>query len=331
MDVREIPLAALVPSRNLRLDLGDLTELGESIREHGVLQPIRVRPVDDGRFQIIAGHRRVAAARLAGLASIPAAVVQETDTGVAIQNVVENLQRENLSPLEIVRGVRELHDSFNMDVPAIARALSKSVARVRTYFRAGLLPDDVLGKLQSGEGGTQDVKGLTLRHVAPFLGAIPVDADGHINADHATRAVESATALVEEVERRGIRINAHMADAVARDLRGGRISIEEAVGRVLADPDQYRYGRGATVSSDEIEGDTWEAYRSIQRNIAALVGKLRPEIAAMFAEPQRMDLRSGAEITLARLESYVAGLARNERSGEQGLDDRPISALPTGR
>jgi ParB family chromosome partitioning protein len=321
MDVREIPLSALAPSRNLRLQLGDLRELGESIREHGVLQPIRARPTGDGRFQIIAGHRRAAAARLVGLQSIPAVIVQESDTGVAIQNVVENLQRENLSPLEIVRGVRELHDSFGLTLPEVARALSKSVQRVRTYFRAGLLPDEVLEKLQSGEGGTQEVKGLTLRHVEPFLAAISVDAEGRVSSDGALTAVRSATALVQEVERRGVRINAHMADAVARGTREGRISIEEAVGRVLADPEQYRYGRTGLVSSIEIETDTWEAYREIQRNLAVLVAKLKPEIGAMFAESQQADLRAGAEITLARLEAYVAGLT--QPSGAQRANDIP--------
>jgi ParB family transcriptional regulator, chromosome partitioning protein len=149
MDVRTILIEDLVPSRNIRADV-EVSELRDSIREHGLLQPIRVRPVENGKYQVIAGHRRVAAARALGFREIPAVVADESDRGVAVQNVVENLQRENLSPLELARGIRELQAGFGLDADAIAKALSKSPHRIRTYLRAARLPDDVLARLETG-------------------------------------------------------------------------------------------------------------------------------------------------------------------------------------
>jgi ParB/RepB/Spo0J family partition protein len=332
MDVREVPLGQLTVTRNVRLQMGDLTELAESIREHGVLQPIRVRPVDGGRFQVIAGHRRAAAARMVGLASIPAVVVEESDSGVAVQNVVENLQRENLSPLELVRGVRELRQSFGFSVEEIARALSKSPARVRTLLRAGLLPDEVLAKLESGESGTQDVRGLTLRHVEPLLAGVPLGPDGALPTGQEGRtAIEAAKALVDEVERRGVRINAHMADAVARRLREGEMTVEEAVDRVLAAPELYRYGAGGQLSALELEADTWAAYRGIQRTVASLIFKLRPEIAAMFEEHERRDLLEGAEAAWVKLGRYLQALEGSNNWEGSARSPRTRRALPAGR
>jgi ParB/RepB/Spo0J family partition protein len=329
MDVRELSIDSLISTRNVRIALGDLSELAESIKEHGVLQPIRVRPAGPGKYQIIAGHRRAAAARIAGLSSIPAVVADESDRGVAIQNVVENLQRENLSPLEIVRNVRELHNAFQLSIDEIARALSKSPARVRTYLRAGILPDGVLERLQSGEGGTQDVRGLTLRHMEPLLSAVSLTDDERASDSYGS-VIDAATQMIDEVDRRGVRINAHMADAVARKIREGRMSIADAIDQVLAQPELYRYSPRQVEPEAYFEVDTWGAYSDLQRKAAGLINQLRPEVAVMFGTAERFHLAEGIRPSLEKLRAYVNAL---EISDEVSVPDGTQAApqLPSGR
>jgi ParB/RepB/Spo0J family partition protein len=318
-DLRSVELSDLVPSRNSRSDLGDLTELAESIREHGVLQPVRVRPAGTDKFQVIAGHRRVAAARRAGLTSVPAVVANESDEAVAVQNVVENLQRENLSPLDLARGIRELQTAYGLDIAEIARALSKSPNQVRTLVRASRLPDSILQRLESGEGGTQVVQGLTVRHIERLVGALPLEpADGD-------EAVVDRTAyvigqLMDETERRGVRINAHQADEVGRQLRAGRMSVSEAIDLVTANPERFRYGRQIT-SVDELEAETWAGYRELHRQLLALVHRLRPEIASAFAVEQRRDLIESLDDAGARLDIYRTALLGQPSDPQERLSD----------
>lgn len=310
---RSIKLRDLLPSRNVRSDLGDLSELTESIREHGILQPVRVRPSGSGQFQIIAGHRRAAAAKRAGLSEVPAVIADESDRTVAIQNVVENLQRENLSPLDLARGVRELESAFGLDIDQIAKALSKSPAQVRTLVRASRLPDEVLARLQSGEGGTQGLQGLTIRHIERLVARMPLDLSKS-DGSEVQQTASVVTELLDETERRGIRINAHQADEVGRQLRGGKMTVQEAVDLVTANPERFRYGRGFQ-SLDELEADTWAGYREMHRQLAAVAYRLRPEIAISFADRERADLSQS-----------IAGIIMSLSRYRDALETRPSSA-----
>lgn len=312
-DLRAIPIAQLAPSRNIRSDLGDLSEITESVREHGILQPIRVRPIDGGRYQVIAGHRRVAAARAAGLSSIPAVVSIESDSNVAVQNVVENLQRENLTPLELARGVRELQLAFRLTLEQIARALSKTPSQVRTLLRAATLPDNVLGRLESGEGRTQNVRGLTLRHIERLLGDVPLDGSADAQSK-ATAAAALIGELIDETEQRGVRINAHQADEVSRQLKSGRMSVREAVDLVTANPERFRYSR-AYATPGELESDTWATYRELQRQLTGIAHRLKPEVASAFSERERMDLLEGLGDIFERLSTYRLALLRQDLEG----------------
>ena len=96
-----------------RMDEGALQELAASIRAQGVMQPILVRPIGAERFEIIAGERRFRAARLAGLAEVPVLIKEVTDQAAAAMALIENIQREDLNPLEEAHGIQRLLDEFS--------------------------------------------------------------------------------------------------------------------------------------------------------------------------------------------------------------------------
>lgn len=120
-----------------------LSELSKSIAENGVLQPILVRPLSDGTYQIVAGERRWRASRMAGLSEIPA-VVREMTTGEAMSfALIENLQREDLDPIEEAEGIDQLIKKFDLTQEQISEKLGKSRSAVANSLRLLKLPDNV--------------------------------------------------------------------------------------------------------------------------------------------------------------------------------------------
>lgn len=306
MKARELHLSDLAPSRNVREGL-DIAELMESIREHGVLQPIRVRPTDRGRYQIIAGHRRVAACRAVGRTTIPAIIADESDETAAVQTIVENLQREDLTPLELSRGIRELQTAYKLPIDEIGRAISKSSTQVRAYVRLAQLPDDVLDLLESGEGRTHEVQGLARRHVRELTKSVPVQPDSPEMDDRVREAARHIRELDDELQRRGARVNAHQADMIGRKVTSGQLNMSEAVDFVLANPERYRYSQTAS-SAEEIEAKTAETYQALQRELALAISKLRPEIASAFTSTERRHLLMSLDPAIERLKTYQAAL-----------------------
>ena len=315
MEARDLHLRDLVPSRNIREDI-DITELTESVREHGVLQPIRVRPVGQKRYQIIAGHRRVHASRAAGRSTIPAIIADESDESAAVQTIVENLQRENLSPLELSRGIRELQTSHGLPTEAIGRAISKSPTQVRSYIRLSRLPDDVLDLLESGEGRTHSVRGLTGRHVRGLIRNIPVESDSPQLQGEALIAANRIRDLRRELDLRGKRINAHQADEISKVISLGELGMSDAVDHVLENPERFRYQTPAVSSSAEVEAKSATAYESLQRELATTISKLRPEIASAFTAPQKQRLLEMLTPSIERLLRYQ-GTLRGETSQQE--------------
>lgn len=119
-----------------------LSELADSIREHGVIQPLTVRRLASGDYQIIAGERRWRAARLAGLSEIPAIVVEADDRKVTELALIENLQREDLDPLEEAEGYKKLMDNYHMTQEDVAERVGKSRSAVANALRLlGLCPE----------------------------------------------------------------------------------------------------------------------------------------------------------------------------------------------
>lgn len=127
-----------------------LAELTASIREKGLLQPVVVRRAGDGRYQLIAGERRFRAAQRAGLTRIPI-VVRDADDGEALElALIENLQRENLNPVEEARAYQRLVDEFGLGQEDVARRVGKSRSAVTNSMRLLQLPPEVMAQLESG-------------------------------------------------------------------------------------------------------------------------------------------------------------------------------------
>ena len=109
-----------------RMDEGSLYELAESIKSQGIMQPILVRPVGASGYEIIAGERRFRAARLAGLDEVPVLVKEVPDEAAAVMALIENIQREDLNPLEEAQGLQRLVDEFQLTHEQAAQAVGRS-------------------------------------------------------------------------------------------------------------------------------------------------------------------------------------------------------------
>ena len=128
-----------------------LSELADSIAQHGVLQPLLVRPMMDGGYQLVAGERRWRASRIAGLTEVPVVIKELTDSQVAEIALVENLQRENLNPLEEAQGYKELSDRYGYTQEEVANIVGKSRSAVANALRLLGLADGVLQLINNGE------------------------------------------------------------------------------------------------------------------------------------------------------------------------------------
>jgi ParB family chromosome partitioning protein len=148
-----LAIDALQPGRfqpRLSLDQSALAELADSIKAQGVMQPILARPVGDGRYEIIAGERRWRAARLAGLATVPALVRDVADRNALALALIENIQREDLNPLEEAAGLKRLLEEFGMTHADAAQALGRSRAAITNALRLLELAPPVQELLREG-------------------------------------------------------------------------------------------------------------------------------------------------------------------------------------
>lgn len=132
------------------VDPQELEELAESVRSHGVLQPILVRPAADG-YEVVAGERRWRAARMAGLETVPAVVRQVGDLQALAVALVENLQRQDLNPVERARAYRRLVEEFGLTQEEVARTVGRSQPSVANTLRLLSLPPEVLSLVERGE------------------------------------------------------------------------------------------------------------------------------------------------------------------------------------
>lgn len=135
-----------------RMDEGALTELAESIRTQGVMQPVLVRPLGNtGKYEIIAGERRFRAAQLAGLSEVPVLVREVPDERAAVMALIENIQREDLNPLEEAQGVKRLLDEFGLTHEQASQAIGRSRSATSNLLRLLNLTDPVQTMLLAGD------------------------------------------------------------------------------------------------------------------------------------------------------------------------------------
>ena len=128
-----------------------LADLADSIREHGIIQPLTVRKLASGYYQIIAGERRWRAARLAGLTQVPAIVIEADDRKAMELALIENLQRADLTPIEEARGYQQLIGEYGLTQEQVADRVSKSRPAVANAMRLLSLPDELLSMVESGK------------------------------------------------------------------------------------------------------------------------------------------------------------------------------------
>jgi len=148
-----LPIQKVEPNRNQPrqdFDEEELEALAESLSEHGIIQPLTVRELDSGYYQIIAGERRWRAARMAGLTEVPVVVIEADDQKTMELALIENLQRQDLNPVEEAMGYRALMDDFGLTQEDAAQRVGKSRPAVANALRLLNLPDAVLEKVRNG-------------------------------------------------------------------------------------------------------------------------------------------------------------------------------------
>lgn len=203
-----IPVAAIAPlpgQPRTHFDEAALSELADSIRSRGVIQPVIVRPRGDGRYQLVAGERRWRAAQKAQLHEIPAIVRTLDDREVMALALIENLQREDLNPVEEARAYRRLAEEEGMTQAEIAGMVDKSRSHVANLQRLLDLPDDVLGLVAAGA--------LSMGHARALI--------GHADASAIARRVADERLSVREVEKLARRASAPEKPRTARVAESG--------------------------------------------------------------------------------------------------------------
>ena len=153
-DFEYLPLSKIEPNTDqprMNFDKSGLDELAESIREHGILQPLTVRRIDGGFYQIIAGERRWRAAKIAAIDTVPARIIEADDKKAMELALVENLQREGLNPIEEAKGYKTLMDEYDLTQDETAKRVGKSRPVIANAIRLLSLPQEIVAMLESGE------------------------------------------------------------------------------------------------------------------------------------------------------------------------------------
>ena len=200
--IKMVRVSAIEPNRGQprkEFDSESLSELADSIREHGVLQPLLVRrmpgaSLEDESYQLVAGERRWRAARMAGLSEVPVVVREMSEAEVLEFALIENLQREDLNPLEEAGGYQELIDTFGLTQEEVARKVGRSRSAVANALRVLKLPQELHPYLRDGDLTAGHAKALlTVKDRGKMLKLAEITIEQGLS--------------VREVERRAARLN----------------------------------------------------------------------------------------------------------------------------
>jgi len=221
-----LALDALQPGRyqpRTRMDEGSLYELAESIKSQGVMQPILVRPLDAGRYEIIAGERRFRAARLAGLDSVPVLVKVVPDEAAAVMALIENIQREDLNPLEEAQGLQRLVSEFKLTHEQAAQAVGRSRSAASNLLRLLNLAEPVQQMLLAGD--------LDMGHARALLA---LDAAEQVMAAQQIAAKKMSVRDAERLVTRGVAGRDTAAKPAAAAKSRDIVRLEERLADALA-------------------------------------------------------------------------------------------------
>jgi ParB family transcriptional regulator, chromosome partitioning protein len=166
-ELRDLPLELIRPNPNqprTRFDPASITSLAASIADAGIVQPLIVRPLADGRYELIAGERRWRAAREAGVQTVPAIIRDEAEAGRLQTALIENVAREGLNPVDEARACAALVEDLGLSKEELARRLGRSRSAVSNLIRLLDLPDEVLELLASGDLSEGHGRAILLAH-----------------------------------------------------------------------------------------------------------------------------------------------------------------------
>jgi ParB family transcriptional regulator, chromosome partitioning protein len=214
-----------------RLDPERIEELAESVRAQGIVQPIVVRPLAEGRFELIAGERRWRAARKAGLVTVPALVRPSDDRESLLLALVENVAREDLSPVDEARAYAVLLDEFGLSLGEVSEQVGRSKPAVSNRLRLLELPDDVIGLVERGQ--------LSEGHARAVL-AVPNDDERRRLARRIIRQSLSVRAAERAARWAGARTKPRRTQPVSPALAE---RVQRAAQRVAGVPAKVAAGR----------------------------------------------------------------------------------------
>lgn len=194
-ELKNLPIDALQPGKyqpRTRMDQEALEELAASIRAQGLMQPILARPVAEERYEIIAGERRWRAARLAGLSAVPVLVRDVPDRQALAVSLIENIQREDLNPLEEATGIQRLVQEFGMTHAEAAEALGRSRSSVTNLLRLLDLAPPVRDLLAEGRLDMGHARALLALPVARQLELARIAADKQLSVREVERRANAS-------------------------------------------------------------------------------------------------------------------------------------------
>jgi ParB family chromosome partitioning protein len=252
-ELREVPIDLIQRGRyqpRRDMDPAALQELADSIRQQGVMQPVVVRPISEGRYELIAGERRWRATQMAGLDSIPAIIRDVPDEAAIAMALIENIQRENLNPIEEAFALQRLQDEFGLTQAQVAEAVGKSRTTITNLLRLIGLSEDVRIMLEHGD--LEMGHGRAMLTLAPEL---QMQVAKQVVAK--SLSVRQTEALVRRVQQETPDSKSRKKGTVDPNIRALQDDLAERLGaRVSIDHGQR--GKGKLVieysSLDELDG-----------------------------------------------------------------------------
>ncbi|MFW5823407.1 MAG: ParB/RepB/Spo0J family partition protein [Marinobacter sp.] len=252
-ELREIPIDLIQRGRyqpRRDMDPAALQELADSIRQQGVMQPVVVRPVNEGRYELIAGERRWRASQMAGLDRLPAIVREVPDEAAIAMALIENIQRENLNPIEEAFALQRLQDEFGLTQAQVAEAVGKSRTTITNLLRLIGLSEDVRIMLEHGD--------LEMGHGRAML-SLPPELQLQVARQVVAKSlsVRQTEALVRRIQNENPNRKKPVKGETDPNIRALQEDLAERLGaRVSIDHGQR--GRGKLVieysSLDELDG-----------------------------------------------------------------------------
>ncbi|WP_336367871.1 ParB/RepB/Spo0J family partition protein [Marinobacter sp. C2H3] len=252
-ELREIPVDLIQRGRyqpRRDMDPAALQELADSIRQQGVMQPVVVRPVAEGRFELIAGERRWRAAQMAELDRLPAIIRDVPDDAAIAMALIENIQRENLNPVEEAFALQRLQDEFGLTQAQVAEAVGKSRTTITNLLRLIHLAEDVRLMLEHGD--------LEMGHGRAML-TLPPEQQLQVARQVVARSlsVRQTEALVRRLQQEAGRAKPAEKGALDPNIRALQDDLAERLGARVSIAHGQR-GKGKLVieysSLDELDG-----------------------------------------------------------------------------